>query len=61
MDPINIRGAGPSGLTAAVLLARAGREVVYERAPDVGCRRHGDLEAFENWTTPEDVWDLYTR
>ncbi len=58
MQPIKILGTGPSGLTAAIALARAGRPVVvYERASDVGTRRDGDLEALENFTLPGSVWD----
>jgi flavin-dependent dehydrogenase len=54
--PTRILGAGPAGLTAAITLAQAGREVVvYERAPDVGTRHEGDYEAMENWTTREDM------
>lgn len=61
-DAIQIMGAGPSGLTAAIALARAGRSVVvYERAGDVGSRRDGDLEALEDFTMREGVWDELTR
>jgi flavin-dependent dehydrogenase len=53
---IEILGAGPAGLSAAVTLARAGRAVtLYERQSDVGRRFHGDLQGLENWTTPGDV------
>ena len=56
MGSIKILGAGLAGLTAAITLAQSGRAViVYERAPDVGARHEGDLEAIENWTAPEDV------
>ena len=61
MKEIRILGAGPAGLTAAIVLARAGIPVhVYERAATVGDRHHGDLEAFENWTTSTDVWDMFS-
>ncbi len=56
MEPIKILGAGPAGLTAAITLARAGREVVvFERAATVGSRRDGDLEALENFMLAGDV------
>ncbi|HEY4228639.1 MAG TPA: NAD(P)-binding protein, partial [Thermoanaerobaculia bacterium] len=55
---IEILGAGPAGLSAALTVARAGRTVtLYERAPDVGRRFHGDLQGLENWTTSGDVLD----
>jgi flavin-dependent dehydrogenase len=55
-ETIKIAGAGPAGLTAAIVLARAGRKVmVYERAQEVGSRHAGDLEAVENWTTRSDL------
>ena len=42
--PIRIAGAGPSGLAAAIALARAGRAVeVHEAKADVGTR--GDVGA----------------
>jgi flavin-dependent dehydrogenase len=45
-EPIRLLGAGPAGLTAAITLAQAGRQVVvYERAATVGSRREGDQEA----------------
>ncbi len=53
---IFIIGAGLSGLTAAINLAKAGYKVrVYERNPDVGMRFHGDIQGLENWTSEEDV------
>lgn len=44
-QPIRIAGAGPSGLAAAIALARAGRAVeVHEAKPTVGFRFIGDLQ-----------------
>jgi flavin-dependent dehydrogenase len=54
--PVEILGAGPAGLAAALTAARAGRQVcLYERRAEVGSRFHGDLQGLENWTTPDDV------
>lgn len=53
---ISIAGAGISGLTAAINLAKAGLEVsVYERKKEVGARFLGDWQGLENWTTEADV------
>lgn len=57
-QPIVIAGAGPSGLAAAIALARAGRSVeVHEAKPTVGSRFIGDLQilnaAGENETLPD--------
>jgi flavin-dependent dehydrogenase len=43
--PVAIAGAGPAGLAAAITLAtHGGRAVVYDRAPNVGTRVHGDFQ-----------------
>jgi len=56
--PVEILGAGPAGLSAALTAAHAGREVsIFERRAECGSRFHGDLQGLENWTTPEDVLD----
>jgi flavin-dependent dehydrogenase len=56
MTPTKIIGSGPSGLAAAINLAKAGREVhVFEKNADCGQRFHGDLEGLENWSKDEDV------
>jgi flavin-dependent dehydrogenase len=53
-----ILGAGPSGLAAAITLARAGHSVdVYERRGDCGARFGGDLQGIENWSTTGDALD----
>ena len=53
---VNILGAGPAGLTAAIVLAKHGIDVnVYERQRRVGHRFHDDLQGLENWTTEGDV------
>ena len=45
-DSITIMGAGLSGLAAATLLARAGREVhVHDIRNDSGARFDGDFQA----------------
>jgi flavin-dependent dehydrogenase len=55
-ERINIVGAGPAGLTAAITLARHGYAVrVYEMAPDVGHRLSGDFQGLENWSSAQDV------
>src|SRR5579884_1579164 len=49
-------GPGPSGLAAAIELARHDIPVtVHEQHAQVGGRFHGDFQGFENWTTEEDV------
>lgn len=56
MKNINIQGAGLSGLSAAINLARAGYNVdVFEKDDDCGKRFHGDLEGLENWSSPVDI------
>ena len=56
MARIDIAGAGPAGLAAAIVLARAGREVrVHERRRTVGERFGGDYQGIENWSTREDA------
>ena len=58
-SPIQIAGAGPAGLAAAITLAKAGREViVYEAQKEVGRRFGGDFQGLENWSTQEDVLTL---
>ena len=58
-DPVNIIGAGPAGLTAAIVLARNGCPArVFEMAADVGTRRNGDFQGLENWSSEQDIADL---
>ena len=56
MQTVRIAGAGPSGLAAAIALARGGREVeVHEARPDVGTRFIGDLQIIESASEREPV------
>jgi len=60
--PIRIAGAGPSGLAAAIVLARAGRAVeVHEAKRDVGTRFIGDLQVIEAASEREAVPDFLDR
>jgi flavin-dependent dehydrogenase len=57
--PITILGAGISGLTAGIALARSGCDVqVIDRAEGVGTRYSGDLQGLENWTSPQDILEM---
>lgn len=52
MEQIRILGAGISGLTAAISLAKAGHDVkVFEKNSDVGKSHKLDFEGLENWTS----------
>ena len=60
--PIRIAGAGPSGLAAAIVLARAGRAVeVHEAKADVGTRFIGDLQIIESASEREPVPSFLDR
>ncbi|MGB7184722.1 MAG: NAD(P)-binding protein [Burkholderiaceae bacterium] len=53
---VEIVGAGPAGLSAAISARSAGAQVVvYERRNDVGARFQGDFQGLENWTSNQDV------
>jgi ribulose 1,5-bisphosphate synthetase/thiazole synthase len=56
MCKIKTAGAGASGLTTAINLARAGFSVeLFEPKGDVGCRFSGGHQGLENRTSPADV------
>jgi flavin-dependent dehydrogenase len=58
-SPINIIGAGPAGLMAAIVLRRHGFPVtVFEQSSDVGHRLNGDFQGLENWSSERDITQL---
>jgi len=57
-ETIQIAGAGLAGLSAAITLAIAGRNVIVrESRAVVGARFNGDFQGLENWTGSVDVID----
>ncbi len=55
-NQINIAGAGPAGLTAAIVLAKYGyKPKVYDMSPCVGHRMNGDFQGLENWSSDKDI------
>lgn len=55
-DIFQIAGAGPSGLAAAITLAREGcKVIVHEAKNEVGYRFKSDLQGLENWSDDQDV------
>ncbi len=60
--PIRIAGAGPSGLSAATHLARAGLPVsLFEARRTVGARFIGDFQVIENISGAVDALDMLRR
>jgi flavin-dependent dehydrogenase len=55
-EVIDIVGAGPAGLAAAIVLRREGIAVrVSEKSPEVGHRLKGDFQGLENWSCERDI------
>ncbi|NOX17791.1 MAG: NAD(P)/FAD-dependent oxidoreductase [Chlorobi bacterium] len=53
-------GAGPAGLTASIILKKAGYDVdLYEQNDNVGLRFNGDFQGLENWSDEEDTLDIF--
>ncbi len=58
--PITVVGAGPAGLTCAIVLALGGRRVVVREWHDtVGSRFHSDFQGIENWSDRRDVLEEF--
>lgn len=59
LNRVRIIGAGPAGLTAAIVLRRHGIPVtVFEKSSEVGHRLSGDFQGLENWSSDVDITDL---
>ncbi|MFH1509505.1 MAG: NAD(P)-binding protein [bacterium] len=59
---IKIAGAGVSGITTALCLAKEGYEVeIYEKNETSGKRFEGDFQGIENWSFEEDALDFLER
>ena len=59
---VKIAGAGPSGLTAAICLAKAGYDVqIYEARETVGARFIGDFQVLENSSGHPDPLEMLQK
>jgi flavin-dependent dehydrogenase len=59
---VQIAGAGLSGLSTAIGLARLGHRVdVFEKNAESGMLRHADWDAIENWTSEQDLLASLSR
>jgi len=59
---VKIAGAGPSGLTAAICLAKAGYDVhIYEAREAVGARFIGDFQVLENSSGHPDPLEMLKK
>ncbi len=62
MKMVNILGAGPAGLSAAINLAQEDFQIsLYENNQDVGKRFNGDFQGLENWTVNEDILKSFEK
>lgn len=60
-ERVEIAGAGPAGLAAAITLARAGCHVtVHEAQAEVGHRFGRDLQGIENWSSQQNSLEALT-
>lgn len=60
--PVRIAGAGPAGLAAATVLARAGwKAEVHEQRDRVGARWKRGLQILENFSEEEDILAFMAR
>lgn len=58
-ETVKIAGAGISGLTSAIVLAKAGYKVkVFERNDDIGKRFNEDFQGLMNWGFNRDVLEF---
>jgi len=56
LKAVNIIGAGPAGLVAAIHLAKNGYKVIiHEMKDNVGTRFNGDFQGVDNWSSREDA------
>lgn len=56
---IKVLGAGISGLTASINLAREGFDVtIFEKSSTVGSRFHNDFQGLENWSDETDALEI---